>query len=168
MPFVILFIGSILVVLGIYFVHHQNKTTYWVKKVISVTTTMIGATMIWAVAANYIPPSTKVETAVIGEFADGVVLSFKASNTRGCKIEGVEAFFTTDEGKKVETEPQLFYNKKMLNDDLGYILVPNPKHYEVEKLSVNIKHFCPFGIELKSELKTIKLQSTPLNPGKLV
>lgn len=163
MPFVVLFIGFVLVVLGIYFVHHQSRATYWVKKVMSISTTMIGAGLIWAVAATYVPPAHQVETTVIGEFADGVVLKFKASNSRGCKLERVHAAFMLEDGKKLEVDAQVFLNKKTITDDFGYIIVSNPRHINAEKLSLDIKHFCPFGIEVKSELETIKLQGVNLN-----
>jgi hypothetical protein len=119
---------------------------------------MFGAWILWFMAASNIPPSLEVKVKVEAEFQEGMVVSFVANNSRSCKIEKVDVDLVTKDGKDVRVQSELLYSGRTGTDDLGFIFIKNPAHFDANTVKVKIKHFCPFGFELQTELHSIKLE----------
>lgn len=151
--------GILMVAVGVYIIHHQDKNTGIVNRLGAIGLTMFGSYLLWFVAAVHIPPVHEVKVKVVTELKDGYVLSFATSNARSCSIEKLEVSLVKENGDKISVPSRFVYSTKTGTEDFGFIFVDNSSSYDADKVSVSVTHFCPFGFEVETILSTMRLHS---------
>lgn len=149
-----------LIGLGGWGVHLSGKHTPWFSKAVAIFAVMLGAGCLWLAAALKTPPVNDFEVKVVGEYAEGFVAEFRASNARDCRIQEINAFLVDETNKKIPVKAQFVVANKTSDFDAGYIVVANPHKLAADKVTFSVKHFCPFGFQINTELDTIKIPNS--------
>jgi hypothetical protein len=159
-------IGGILLTLsGLFAVHKCNKQTELVLRLLSITVTMLGVGVLWLSAVLRSPAIMDMQVRIVGTYQNSWVAEFTTENVRDCKIEKIEAYLTGPGSKPILVDSTFMVVKRVGSQDVGYIILKDATHYAVDKVDFKVTHFCPFGVEVKSELAPVRIPELPKEPS---
>ena len=161
MTTILAFLGAVLSIIGLYLVHHSNKTYPLWRRLSYVTVTVVGVFLLWYSLATGSPGISDVRIKVVGVNKETVAAEFQADNYRNCSIEKIESEIITEDNQSFKLESEFLFISRMDIKEVGVLLVKNPKQYKIKNMTFKFKHFCPFGFEANTKLEKLDVPHVP-------
>lgn len=157
-------IGLSILIYGVYSVHLVGKTHGKILRFSSVLLAMIGATLLWLLAAFYSPVITNQKSETVISNTEWLIIEVHYNKIRDCNLEKFNVIFLKGDTKAKLLSHYISSDSPASSIESASILLRNITEMEPDSFYVESVHRCPFNIQISSTFPKQRLSDSRVVP----